>query len=145
LKQQDYFENGSFVVYSPNAFDKSTCDPEWTRFEWPCRGTYDTCMFDSSLKTGVPQPKGCWRYSFRYQLEEAKRTNGFMAQIADFVISEWGHVLGDGQKIEREMAQHMGVKIFRVNAPYIQGVDNAHAVTSFTEQDIARFVSKVRE
>jgi len=40
-------------------------------------------------------------------LEKSKATNGFMIQVQD----KWG--LGDGQKIEMQMAQQAGVKIFR--------------------------------
>ena len=44
FKSHPYIKsNGEFVVHSPNAFSKGTCDPEWTRLEWPCRGTRETC------------------------------------------------------------------------------------------------------
>ena len=93
-------QNGNFKVYAPNAFDKKTCDPEWTNFDWPCRGTKDTCMgwlnnnneddgggdLDSRYmnvltKDGHPTDDCCWRYSFRSQLQEAKETGGFMLQL----------------------------------------------------------------
>ena len=35
LKQHEYLRNGGFIVYSPHAFAKATCDPEWTRSRWP--------------------------------------------------------------------------------------------------------------
>ena len=84
LKQHPYIQSNNFKVYSPNAYDKGTCDPHWTRKEWPCRGTYDTCqMNDPKFKVGVPTNNSCWRYSFRHQLEQAKRTDGFMIQLVE--------------------------------------------------------------
>ena len=112
-----------FVIYSPNAFNKGTCDPEWTRLEWPCRGTYETCRKESHLKSGLPQPKQCcWRYSFRYHLQEAKeQTNqGFMIQIVELrqiggtMSYDYKYQLGKGQQIEREMANDVHIKIFAV-------------------------------
>jgi hypothetical protein len=83
LKENDFIRRGNFSVYSPNAFAKGTCDPEWTRASGPCRGTYDTCRKEDGLKKGAPQTASCWRYSFRHQLEEAKRTDGCMIQLVE--------------------------------------------------------------
>ena len=118
LKAHPYIRDGNFVVYSPNAYGKSTCDPQWTRMEWPCRGTYQTCQKRSALKSGLPQSESCWRYSFRYQLKEARRTGGFMIQVVDYDRTSHGgegrhHQLGKGQLIETEMAHSVGTKIFR--------------------------------
>ena len=119
LKQHPFIEN-NFIIFSPNAFKKSTCDPEWTRFEWPCRGTFETCKMHYIYKSGTPTKKSCWRYSFRYHLEQAKQTNGFMIQVvelAGFSQGKYRHKLGKGQQIETEMAKQVGTKIFRVYEP----------------------------
>ena len=127
LKKRPFFQRG-FVIYSPNAYTKSTCDPEWTRLEWPCRGTHNSCQFlDTSLKTGKPRQSSCWRYSYRWQLVQAKRTNGFMLQIVERIgdicfSCPWGEIpeetvkeyLGRGQQIESIMAKEVGIKVFRV-------------------------------
>jgi len=85
LNEHPFFRGGKFAIYSPNAFSKDTCDPEWTRMTWPCRGTFETCQKkDAALKTGTPEASSCWRYSFRWHLEKAAKTNGFMLQVVDF-------------------------------------------------------------
>jgi hypothetical protein len=123
LKSHPYIQAGNFEIYSPNAFDKSSCDPEWTRFDWPCRGTFETCrMKDPLLKMGVPTTECCWRYSFRYQLQDAAESRGFMIQLVEAATKlryTYGcsQSLGAGQTIEREMAQNLRTKIFRVHAP----------------------------
>ncbi len=57
------------------------------------------------------------RVSFRYQLLKAKKeeTNGFLVQIAEFDWREGKQeVLGNGEQIETEMAEPMGVnKVFQ--------------------------------
>ena len=141
LKRHPYIRDGEFLVYSPNAFSKGTCDPEWTRLEWTCRGTYESCRTeDLSLKTGVPQPGCCWRYSFRWQLEEARRTNGFMIQLVDFDKHGGDHVLGKGQQIETEMARDVGTKVFRVHQPAWN--ENTR---SFMQSDIEQLIATVKE
>ena len=122
LKANKYIQQRPFVVYSPNAFSKDTCDPEWTRMEWPCRGTIDTCRKESKFKTGMPQLESCWRYSYRYQLEQAKSSNGIMVQIVDHDVALGVHTLGKGQEIESAMAKDVGIKTFRVYPDY-DGVD----------------------
>jgi hypothetical protein len=117
LKENDYIRNGNFSVYSPNAFAKDTCDPEWTRASWPCRGTFDTCRKEDTLKKVVPQTASCWRYSFRHQLEEAKRTDGCMIQLVERVEDGTPQFLGKGLEIEAEMAIDVGTKVFRVYGP----------------------------
>ena len=80
LKQHPYVRQ-SFNVYFPNAYDKSSCDPEWTDIQHPCRGTFQTCQMDDEFKTGVPQEReSCWRYSYRYQLERGKA----MIQVVEY-------------------------------------------------------------
>jgi len=54
-----------------------------------------------------PTNKSCWRYAFCFHLEEAKRKNGYMIQVKE------KDGLGAGQKIETEMAEQIGLKIFR--------------------------------
>jgi len=114
LKRHTYIKNEKFSVYSPNAYDKKTCDPQGTRLGWPCRGTFETCkMVPNSLKVGVPTSEACWRYSFRFQLEEAKRSNGFMIQVVEYDFDKGDFEIGKGQQIETEMANQVGTKIFR--------------------------------
>ena len=129
LKKNSYVRE-NFVVYSPNAYSKSTCDPNWTDLEWPCRGTCDTCRMDDHFKppwendnenpadastmTSLLLSGGCcWRYSFRWQLETAKKCGGAMIQFVDYDADNSRHVLGNGQKIETEMARAAGIKIFK--------------------------------
>merc|ERR1712129_586497 len=58
--------------------------------------------------SGRPCAKSCWHFAFRFHQDEAtKDANGFMTQI-----EEKGG-LGDGQKIETEMATEAGIKVFR--------------------------------
>ena len=114
------------MVYSPNAFDKKTCDPEWTNLDWPCRGTDETCAYHNVLtKDGKPTNDCCWRYSFRSQLQEATDTGGFMLQLVE--TGEYSGkindaTLGRGQLIELEMAQSIGTKVFQVYRPTSSGL-----------------------
>ena len=158
FKNHPYIMQQEFNIYSPNAYGKSTCDPNWTDLNWPCRGTVETCqMIDTSngddygtpQQTAKPKPMptndSCWRYSFRYQLEQAKRTNGFMLQIVELrkvendesnincgdgnadddedctstSTTSLCHCLGQGQEIERVMAQQVGTKVFCIYQPFI--------------------------
>ena len=101
--------------------------------DWPCRGTYGTCRKEPPLKTGKPTFECCWRYSFRWHLEEARRTNGFMLQIVDLCEKDGKkeYQLGDGQKIETVMANQVGTKIFRIFRPRATNVHNNRQL--FTE------------
>jgi len=112
LKRNYYLRE--FQAYNPNAWCKDSCDPIFTDIKHPCRGTNITCGFTETqnlVKTrdGKKRPANqcCWPYSFRFHLEESKATNGLMIQVQE------QHGLGDGHKIETEMAQQAGVKIFR--------------------------------
>ena len=101
-------------IYSPNAVSKSTCDPEWTRMEWPCRGTRETCQTPECCpSSGIPQPSSCWRYSFRYQLEHAHRSGGCMVQVMER-NANGEHELGKGQAIESVLANMVGIPVFRI-------------------------------
>lgn len=123
LKAHSHIKEGSFLVYSPNAFSKESCDPKWTRFDWPCRGTFDTCQMDEALRRGAPTNACCWRYSFRHQLIRAKLVNGIMVQVVElrratvFGKRGWVHIVGPGQRIEREMARQVGIKVFKIYQP----------------------------
>ena len=141
LNKASFFrESGHFLIYSPNAFSKDSCDPCWTRMEWPCRGTFQTCQIaDQSLKTGIPNDRSCWRYSYRYHLEEAKRTNGFMIQVVDYDDKQKRHILGKGQAIEIVMAYQVGTKIFRVCQP----VSGLGLGRDFTDQHMVRIVDYI--
>ena len=136
LKSHPFFRS-KFVVYSPNAFKKDTCDPEWTSMAWPCRGSFSSCRKDEALKIGPPNNESCWRYSYRYHLEEAHRTKGFMLQIVDYNVESKRHELGKGQRIESVMASIVGTKIFRVCQP----VDTVAA--RFDPWHMSALVSKI--
>jgi len=57
----------------------------------------------------TPKKTSCWRFAFRFHQRESKESNGFMIQV-----EEWeGKGLGDGQKMETEMARDVGLKVFR--------------------------------
>jgi hypothetical protein len=56
LKENEYIRNGQFSVYSPNAFGKDPCDPEWKDVSWPCRGTFDTRRKEEASKKEVRNP-----------------------------------------------------------------------------------------
>jgi len=113
LKRHTYL--GEFQAYNPNAWCKSSCDPIFTDIKHPCRGTNQTCSYTEAQNLVAETPggkkkpasKSCWRYSFRFHLEESKATNGFMIQVQE------KNGLGNGQKIETEMAMQAGVKVFR--------------------------------
>ena len=147
LNKTTYFTSQNrkknFIVYSPNAFSKSTCDPNWTSLEWPCRGTLTTCRKqDPSQKKDIaPTNDSCWRYSFRCHLDHAKQTNGFMIQVVDYDSNKKRHVLGDGQKIEIIMAFEVGIKVFRVCQP-VNGVGLA---SDFTSEHMKEVVLQIKE
>ena len=150
FKSHPFFKEGDIVLYSPNDFDKMSCDPNWTRMEWPCRGTPETCKLkecDAVRTGGEPTTKSCWRYSFRYQLEEAKNTNGYMIQVIELKNSTDGgleYELGNGQQIEAVMAAHVGVKVFRVFEPgYVSG-GKIHYREGFTVTDIESLLKEIR-
>ena len=178
--EEDDDGHGGFIVYSPNAFNKGTCDPKWTRFDWSCRGTFDTCRKEDALKVGIPQEAlCCWRYSFRYHLEQAKRSNGFMIQVLELRNVEEGdddvegsmwndaaesvpdgepstgmiasnthnaksykYVLGRGQRIEIDMAESVGVKVFVAKQPCTN--DEPRLPLPFTKSDIDHLVGEIK-
>jgi len=108
MRSDPFLKN--FKTYNPNAWCKKSCDPKFTDMQHPCRGTVDTCMLPQEQnlsKDKKPCPTSCWRYAFRFHQEESKATNGFMIQV------EEKKGLGDGQKIETEMAKQVDLKVFR--------------------------------
>ena len=150
LKKNRYIKQKDFRVYAPNAFNKNSCDPNWTDFKWPCRGTTETCKFDLSLKTGRPNDDSCWRYSFRCQLEEAKATGGFMLQLVereDSLNRSSHQKLGNGQKIEEDMANRIGTKIFKVYRPLKQepGDKSDGSEEPFNLGDIDKVVTEIKQ
>jgi len=112
-----------FKTYNPNAWEKESCDPNFTDIQHPCRGTLATCQIPESdnLTTGTNRPcdTSCWRFAFRFHLDESKSTNGFMIQV------EETEGLGHGQKIETEMAKDVNLKIFRTytNLDFVEDED----------------------
>jgi hypothetical protein len=54
LKKTFLISRRSRLHSFPDAFNKNSCDPEWTQKAWPCRGTSSCCkMQDMALKSGV--------------------------------------------------------------------------------------------
>jgi len=114
LKRNEYLRN--FKTYNPNSWRQSCCGPDLQNISNSCRGTNCTCKFADSQHVFEEAPSGeqkpakqsCWRSSFRFHLEhEIKATRGFVIQVQD------KNGLHDSQRIETEMAQQAGVKIFR--------------------------------
>jgi len=148
LKRNDYIKERNFGVYSPNTWMKNSCDKDWTTFDHPCRGDFDTCqMVDNNLKCGVPQEnETCWRVSFRYQLQKAMDKGGFMIQVVEYYPGKEGgkgkHIPGDGQTIETDMAKLVGCKVFRAYQPCLK---KQNKVQKFDEYNVNEVVSKVKE
>ena len=80
-------------------------------------GTKETCQKIDCLKTWHPQDASCWRYSFRYHLEDAFDSGGFMIQVVEAKTAHGQQELGKDQMIESEMALDVGTKVFRVFRP----------------------------
>jgi len=110
----DQFLN-KFKTYDPTITSKDYCREKLgsTSVVNHCRGTLESCNFPRSrnLKTlddkEQPAKKSCWRFAFRFHQQECKDTCGFMIQV------EEKEGLGDGQKLETEMAREVGMKVFR--------------------------------
>ncbi len=140
MKQDPYFELK--VVYSPNAWDKNTCDPNWTDINFPCRGTEETCK-KYEFKDNLPVEKECcWRSSYRYQLMKGKETGGFMVQVAKFDEKSQKHVLGNGQQIETELAKKVGLKVFRVYQQLI-GLKNENLRGVHSDYGISELIDEL--
>jgi len=115
----DQFLN-KFKTYDPTITSKDYCREKLgsTSVVNHCRGTLESCNFPRSrnLKTlddkEQPAKKSCWRFAFRFHQQECKDTCGFMIQ------AEEKEGLGDGQKLETEMAREVGLKVFRTYTNY---------------------------
>jgi len=108
MKEDIYLRN--FKTYIPKAWSRESCDPNINDIQHKCRGTKNTCLYPEHKNLTTDNKltnASCWRFAFRYNLDQSKATNGFMIQVQE------KSGLSDGQKIETEMAQQAGVKIFR--------------------------------
>ncbi len=141
MEENPYF--ASKVVYSPNTRDKNTCDPKWTDINFPCRGTEETCLkykFEDNLPV---EKECCWRSSYRYQLMRGKDTGGFMVQVAEWNYESKDHVLGDGQQIETELAEQVGLKVFRVYQQLCTFSNNSWQYGMHSEEDISKLINEL--
>lgn len=124
LRSHEYFKH--FTIYNPDSYNKGFCGPKRyvTSLEWPCRGTEGTCASTFCMADGHPTPKSCWRYSYRWHemrpTEEAN-VQGFLLQIREFDMNEYKMTgrtvlrLGDGQRIEEEMARAVALPIYVID------------------------------
>jgi len=145
LRENFFLRDKAFLIYHPNAWNKASCDKDWTNYKHPCRGTYETCrMKDSSVKSGTPkEEESCWRYSYRFQLENAKKAKvGFMIQLVEGDKDHPScHMLGDGQFIEVEMASMVGLKIFQVFQPF----DDGGYDKDYTMHEVSKLALAIKE
>jgi len=108
MKEDIFLRN--FKTYIPEAWSRESCDPNNNNIWHKCRGTQNTCLYPKHKNLTTDNKlasTSCWRFAFRYNLDQSKATNGFMIQVQE------KSGLSDGQKIETEMAQQAGLKIFR--------------------------------
>lgn len=80
--------------------------------------------------------------SFRSQLGRGMETKGIMVQIREFDHSPSvrGHILGDGQKAESDMAKEVGIKVFNI---YQGRTLNKRWAKDFEEKHIDALVDSV--
>jgi len=98
-----------FKKYHPSTGSVKNCASNICTPNHPCRGTANTCRFSDSQnyeKNGKPKDKCCWKFAFRWHLQQAKEQKGFMIQLQE------PQGLGPGQLIERIMADQVGIKVF---------------------------------
>jgi len=125
LRVHEFFKN--MTIYNPDTFDKGFCGPKdpkdaVTSPGWPCRGTEDTCAGQLCMADGHPTPKSCWRYSYRWheKLSSERSVRGFLLQIREFDMEEYRKSgktevkLGNGQKLEEQMAESVGLQVFPI-------------------------------
>jgi len=117
-----------YYWYSPNTFTKSFCGPAggFVDKAFKCNGTAhgacnmkckknngqecDECV--ASLKRTTDH--SCWRFSFLDHMSQASQDGkGFMLQILE-PDEEGRFKPGKGQEIESEMADDLGLTVFRV-------------------------------
>jgi len=91
------------AAYNPNKVDKQgKCKDD------ECWRGYNRCSA-RNFKNGKPADDSCWRQSFFWHLQHIKRANMPMLQLVE------DGVLGEGQKIELAMAQHLQVRVLRMD------------------------------
>jgi len=140
-----------FRYYNPNAFNKGFCkvlddgNIDWgaaTAKDWKCRGKLDgpaqcdrpmkcagqdhQCTNCQGMRAECTRPcnNSCWRYSFAWHQKMAIESKGFMLQVVE------EGMLGAGQEIEAEMAENIGLKVFKieVSSKFNPNVDEHDAV-----------------
>jgi len=128
---------GAFRIYNPNSVCLAFCGPneKFTDLDWQCRGDCGLiCKWPHDCQNipvcgSGPEPTShsCWRYSFRWHQEKAKESGGYMLQVVerpkqrtanDVICRFAGETeLGKGQVLEREMADQVGLSVFKVVMP----------------------------
>lgn len=120
---------GQFQTYEPNSWGKRSADhaAPASAFESAANAYASilaTPLFSNdggALSTRQPsgasveaRPPGRWRQAFRQFVEECKASGGFMVQ------AEERSGLGAGQRIEMNIADQLGLKVFRTytNLPW---------------------------
>lgn len=139
LNNHPFFKN--YVLFQPDSYVDS-CDPDWTNIPSTCLATYSTCENTDEPETGIGQGEEdicCWRCQVHHSLEQGRDTNGFMVQVVEVDESTEEHVLENNQTIELEMAESVGIKIFRVYQDIYFG-----DVSPFDDYHIARLVERVK-
>jgi len=174
----------NFRMWNPNVVSKGTCDPRFTNSDHPCRGEKTgrhkcgkfwimPCLSGVQTygcKRGLtwqmrgsysPSAASCWRYSFRCQLENCKRSHGFMVQLCERDIELIGsasegpntttmrklkaHKLGLGQVIEESMADRVGLKVFRIMQGKGSKIGNANGAEALTRDDVDKIGRRIKD
>eukprot|EP00401_Gymnodinium_catenatum_P039589 CAMPEP_0117495390 /NCGR_PEP_ID=MMETSP0784-20121206/20106_1 /TAXON_ID=39447 /ORGANISM="" /LENGTH=430 /DNA_ID=CAMNT_0005290307 /DNA_START=121 /DNA_END=1413 /DNA_ORIENTATION=- len=133
-------------IYFPNIYNKGFCkfdangEIDWSTVTEKSNACYGKCGVscyilaagcgDEAMERcrhaghqasrGQNLDHGCWQYSFRQKLEEAKRSRGCMLQLVEAPEGKKPE-LGGGQQIEAAMAKEVGVRIFTVIYDYSNG------------------------
>jgi len=109
---------GQFQTYEPNSWGKRSADHMSSVFE-NAANAYASIMATPLVSTDSgasveARPPGRWRSAFRQYVEECKASGGFMVQ------AEERSGLGAGQRIEMNIAEQLGLKVFRTytNLPW---------------------------
>lgn len=131
MRRHEFFRG--FRAHNPGQTSRMFCGPDerYHDASHDCRGDCDTvCKYDLAcpLKRRSPCSPGpgpashsCWRYAFRYCLREAKDSGGFMVQVVERpggpYVFKGSLELSEGQRIEAEIADAMGLKTFQIEMP----------------------------
>jgi len=130
LKENDFFN--SFHIFNPNELNLNSNNG--SNFQ----DTDGASEKQDSLECGEHKQECYERNSFQYQLEEAKKNDGIMLQIIERENDNC--ILGKSQKIECEMAEQAGLKIFQIHQ------NNSSSIYSLTMllqvRDVAKKVEK---